>query len=118
MFRLTPHEAASSRLQSATLKRGRGGNLKYLPHAFTEHGAVAAAFVLNSGVAVAASIEIVRAFNRMRRMLMAHRGLAVKLAELERKFGTHDVQIQAIFAAIRRYLQPPPQPRREIGFKP
>jgi hypothetical protein len=117
-FQLTAEEAVSSRLQIATLKKGRGGNLKYLPHAYTEHGAVAAAFVLNSEVAVAASIRIVRVFNHMRRMAAANKEVALKLIELEDKVGAHDVHIRALFAAIRRFLEPPPQPPREIGFKP
>jgi hypothetical protein len=116
MFQLSENEAQALVSQNVIPSRQHLGG--YLPLAFTEHGAVMLASVLNSEVAVAASIQIVRAFNRMRRMLTAHRGLAVKLAELERKFGTHDVQIQAIFAAIRRFLEPPPQPPREIGFKP
>ena len=81
-------------------------------------GAVMLASVLKSPIAVAASIQIVRAFNRLRRLVAAHKELSVRLDELESKYGSHDVQIQAIFAAIRRFLEPQPQPPREIGFKP
>ncbi len=118
-FRLAPIEAQvlmASRTQNATLKRGQ--NIKHLPYAFTEHGAMMAAYVLKSPVAVAASIQIVRAFNRMRRMMAAHKGLAAKLAELERKFDSHDVQIQTLFETIRGFLEPPPEPPRRIGFSP
>lgn len=89
-----------------------------MPYVFTEHGAVMLASVLNSHVAVAASIQIVRAFNRIRLMVAAHRGLAAKLAELERKFESHDIQIHELFETIRGFLEPPPEPPRQIGFKP
>ncbi len=89
-----------------------------MPFAFTEHGAVMLASVLNSRVAVAAGIQIVRAFNRMRRMLTANKELAAKLAELERKVESHDTQMHDLFDAIRGFLEPPPAPPRRIGFKP
>ena len=93
-------------------------NVRHRPYAFTEHGAVMLASVLKSQVAVAASIEIVRAFNRMRRMTAANREVALKLLEHEDKLGVHDAQLKTLFAAIRRFLEPPPPPPREIGFKP
>jgi hypothetical protein len=119
MFQLTWDEArALSVARPPEDDSGRGHHLKYLPFAFTEHGAVMLASVLKSPTAVAASIQIVRAFNRMRRLLVAHKELAAKLAELEGKVDTHDGQIQALFAAMRSFLAPPPEPPRKIGFKP
>lgn len=97
----------------AMSKKGHGGR-RTLPYVFTEHGAVMLAAVLNSRVAVAASIQIVRAFNRLRRMVAAHKGLAAKLAELERKYDSHDAQIQTIFEAIRGFLEPPVEPPRRF----
>ena len=117
MFQLTQREFEMLKSRLGASEARRGGR-RFLPFAFTEHGAVMLASVLNSEVAVAASIQIVRAFNRMRRMVAAHRGLAVKLAELERKSESHDVQIHVLFEAIRGFLAPPPEPPREIGFKP
>ena len=73
---------------------------------------------LKSRTAVVASIQIVRAFNRMRRMLAAHKDLEAKLSELESKYESHDVKIHTLFEAIRGFLDPPPGPRRSIGFKP
>ncbi|MCX5797755.1 MAG: hypothetical protein NTY77_19870 [Elusimicrobia bacterium] len=93
-------------------------NTRYLPYAFTEDGVVMFANVLKSPVAIPASIQIVRAFNRMRRIVAAQEGLAAKLAELERKCDPHDVRIHALFDTIRGFLEPPPEPPREIGFKP
>ena len=118
MFRLTLAEAAEvrrSRSQVVILKRGH--NIKYLPYAFTEHGAIMAANVLNSPRAVHMSVLVVRAFVRMRQVLAAHKELAAKLAELERKLGTHDEQIESIFEAIRQLMSPPSSPGRRIGFE-
>ncbi|MGH8546279.1 MAG: hypothetical protein ACREX3_22185 [Gammaproteobacteria bacterium] len=62
------------------------------------------------------NIEIMRAFVRLRQMISAHKKLSQKLAELERKVGTHDEQIQVIFDAIRQLMTPPDPPKRKIGF--
>jgi hypothetical protein len=84
------------------------------PLAFTEHGAVMAASVLNSPAAVKMSIEVVRAFVRLREILATHKDLARKLADLERKY---DSQFRVVFDAIRDLMQPPPAPKkRPIGF--
>ena len=114
MFQLTEEEAGSlqdSRSQIATLKRGQ--NIKYVPYAFTEHGALMVANVLNSPVAVEASITAVRAFVRLRQMLAPHVELARKLASLEKKY---DAQFKVVFDAIRQLMEPLPPKRRSIGF--
>ena len=115
MFRLTQQEWDALISQLATSKSGRGGRRK-LPYAFTEHGAVMAANVLNSPVAVRASIVVVRAFVRLRQMLASHEDLARKLEALEKKFEKHDVQFRVVFDAIRQLMEPPPVKRRSIGF--
>ena len=117
MFQLTPRELGTLFAQGVLPGQGHGGR-RTLPYVFTEHGAVMLANALKSRIAVAASIQIVRAFNRMRRLVSANKEIAKKLLELEDKFGTHDVQIQAILAAMRRFLEPPPEPPRRIGFTP
>jgi hypothetical protein len=89
-----------------------------LPYAFTEHGAIMAASVLSSPRAVEASIYVVRAFVKIRQLLATHKELASKVAELERKLGDHDEAIQAIVAAIKQLMEPPPTPpKRKIGFR-
>lgn len=110
MFRLTSREVQTMRSQSATASRR---NARYLPYAFTEHGAVMLANVLNSKIAVQASIQVVRAFLRHRQMLDAHRELAHRLDELEQRY---DSQFQEVFSAIRELIDPPVPPRRRIGF--
>jgi len=128
MFQLTWEEAevlrsrfatsneVGSRSQFATLKRGR--NIKYRPYAFTEHGAVMAASVLNSDRAVEVSVFVVRAFVRMSRMLASHRQLALKLAELEARVSTHDRSIQSLLAAIRSLITPPEPKKKRSGSSP
>jgi len=114
-FQLDREEVASLRSQFATSK-GRGG-ARYLPIAFTEHGALMLAAVLNSPIAVEASVRVVRAFVYMREQLAANMELTRKLAELEGKVGQHDEAIKDLFEAIRQLLEPPPEEKhKEIGF--
>ncbi len=116
MFQLTHEEFGGLMLQSATSNVGRGGRRKR-PSVFTEHGAIMLATVLNSPIAVRASLQVVRAFVRLRAMLASNAVLAHKLAELERKLEGHDHAIHDLFEAIRQLLNPPPPPRRQIGFQ-
>jgi len=118
VFRLTKQEGARLRSQSAT---SSWGGRRYAPYAFTEHGALMAATVLNSARAVEVSVYVVRAFVRLRDTLAAHRDLSKRLDELEarlqRKIGAHDRAIGEILDAIRRLMAPPEPPRRRgIGF--
>jgi hypothetical protein len=115
-FVLTREEFACLISQIAISKKGRGGRRK-LPIAFTEHGAIMLASVLNSSVAVQASVRVVRAFVRLREMVSANAQLATKLAELERRLDSHDEAIVDLFATLRRLLEPAePTRKREIGF--
>ncbi len=107
-----------------TLKRG--GNIKHLPFAFTEHGAIMAANILNSPQAVSMSVFIVRAFVKMRGLLTDTRDLAKKLASLEKeltaRLDTHEVAITDVLQRIMQLLEPPVQsnalalPEKEMGF--
>jgi hypothetical protein len=114
MFQLTEDEKAEVVANCDHLAR-----LKFspaLPTAFTEHGAIMAASVLNSARAVEMSIFVVRAFVRLRQMLASNVELARKLAALERK---HDAQFKVVFDAIRELMTPPePKKKRPIGFGP
>ncbi len=100
MFQLTSEEYDSLRSQIATLKRGQ--HRKYLPFAFTEHGTIMAASVLNSPKAMEMSVFIVRAFVRLREILYSQKELAEKIAELENKVGDHDASINIIIFVINR----------------
>jgi hypothetical protein len=112
-FRLTRDEAAAvaaSRSQSVILKRGE--NIKYLPYAFTEHGAIMAANTLNSRHAVRMSVYVVRAFIRLRATVELQQAVKVKLDKLE----SHDVHIRSLFEAIRQLMTLPEPKKRKIGF--
>ncbi|MCM2303887.1 MAG: ORF6N domain-containing protein [Elusimicrobia bacterium] len=115
LIELTPDEAWTMRSQIATASRR---NIRHLPLAFTEHGAIMLATVLNTPVAVEASVRVVEAFVRMRELLSTHVQLQKKMDELERRVGTHDAQLQELFDAIRQLITPAARPRRKIGFKP
>ena len=95
-------------------------SLKYsatLPLAFTEHGALMTASILNSPRAVEVGLYVVNAFVVMRDTLSSSKAIANRLDELERRVGTHDHAIREILAAIRQLTAPPePAKRRRIGF--
>lgn len=122
-FRLSAAEHATLISQIATSKLGRGGRRK-LPWAFTEHGAVQAANVLNSPRAVAMGVYVVRAFVKLRELLASNKEFARRLDELEahieknvqKKLATHDEAIVAILSAIRQLMGAPGSKRRPIGF--
>jgi hypothetical protein len=118
MFQLVMEEAEEvqrSRSQRVILKRG--SNIKYFPYAFTEHGALMAATVLNSPRAVQMSVFVIRAFVRMRQAMAAHTQMAEKLAELERRVSGHDESIRSLVQTIRQLMVPTARPRRSIGFR-
>ena len=112
-FQLTREEAGSLRSQFV-ISKGRGGR-RYAPYAFTEHGAIMAANVLNSERAVQASVQVVRAFVKLRQMLASNAELARKLDELEKKY---DRQFKIVFEAIRQLMTPAPHKAKPIGFRP
>lgn len=127
MFALEREEWDALRSQIATLNAGRGQHRKYLPYAFTEHGAIMAATVLNSPRAIEVSVYVVRAFVRMREAMILHGDLAARLAELEAKTESlalsHDTfsrttraQLKQVFDALRELMTPPDPPKRPIGF--
>jgi phage regulator Rha-like protein len=125
MFRISSHEWKNLRYQIGTLKSGRGRHRKYLPYAFTEHGAIMAANVLNSARAVQMSVFVVRAFLKMRALLGDKRELAQKLAllekELKKRLDVHQAVIVTILQRVMDIIDPPltPQPPKpRIGFKP
>ena len=117
VLRLTTEEWASLRSQYATLERGRGRHRKYLPFAFTEHGAIMAATILNSSRATAVSVYVVRAFVRLREFIASHKELARRVERHEKKLASHDQAIAGLVDTIRQIMAPPAPPRRRpIGF--
>jgi hypothetical protein len=115
-FQLTSKEARFLTSQNAMSNSGRGGR-RTLPYAFTEHGVAMLSSVLTSDRAVEVNIAIVRAFVKLREVMATHKDLALKIAALERRYNDHDNEIQTIFKAIKKLLEPPAAPRkRPIGF--
>ncbi len=116
MFQLNDVEADFLRSQIVTSKKETRGGRQYNPYVFTEHGTVMLASVLNSPEAVHASIQVVKAFVRLREMLIANKELAQKLNALE---GKYDKQFAVVFDAIRKLMSPSnsPSPRKKIGYK-
>ena len=122
MFQLSREETEASRSQIVTLKQGK--NVKYLPYAFTEQGVAMLSTVLNSERAIQVNIAIMRAFVRMRDILLTNKDLAVKIEALELKYKNHDMKLSehdahigAIFEAIKQLMVPAPVPEKpKIGF--
>ena len=110
LIELTNQEVMCSRSQTVTLKRGRGSNVKYLPMAFTEHGAIMAATILNSPRAEQMSVYVVRAFVKLRESLAAHTELARELALLKGRVHSLDAetrkQFDQVFEAILGLMSP------------
>ena len=123
-FQLTAEESrnlksqiATSSLRSQFVTSSSHGGKRKLPWVFTEHGALMLASVLNSQIAVQASVRVVRAFVRLREMVAANVQLAAKLEQLERRLDSHDEAIVELFAALKCLLESPElSRRREIGF--
>jgi len=116
MFRLTKNEKEEVVANCDHLHQLRFSPV--LPYAFTEHGAIMLASVLNSRRAIEVSVFVVRAFVRLRGVLASHKELAQKLAELERRIEGHDEHIRSLFEAIRQLMAPPDRSRKPIGFRP
>jgi hypothetical protein len=96
----------------------KGENTKYLPYAFTEHGAIMAANVLNSPRAVAMSVFVVRAFIQQRDVLAANAEILKRIAEIDKELLLHDSALRDIYHRLQPLLQPPPDPPRpKIGFR-
>jgi ORF6N domain len=116
-FRNLKSRIATSSLRSQFGTSSSHGGKRKLPLVFTEHGALMFASVLNSEIAVQASVRVVRVFVRLREMVAANAQLAAKLQELERRLDSHDEGIANLFAALKQLLEPSePTKRREMGF--
>ncbi len=111
MFQLTEEEVQDLRSQFVT---ANWGMVRYVPRAFTEQGVAMLSSVLRSKQAVQANILIMRAFVKMRELLISHKDLAKRLDELEKKY---DQQFAVVFEAIRQLMAPAPIPKKKFGFQ-
>ncbi len=116
MFELTKEEFENWRSQFGTSNSGDMMGLRYAPYAFTEQGVAMLATVLNSEIAIQVHIQIIRIFIKMREMMLTHKDILLKLEQLERKADKNDADIRIIFKCLKELVNPPPVPRRKIGF--
>lgn len=118
MFQLTKEEFESLMFQFGISKRG---GTRSLPYAFTEQGVAMLSSVLNSKRAILVNIRIIRVFTRLREMLATNADIRKKIEDLERKttgkLKEHDEQLAMVFEALKQLLQPPEEPKEQIGFK-
>ncbi len=117
MFQLSEKELKSLRSQIVTLENGRGKYSKYLPYAFTEQGVAMLSSVLKSQTAIDVNIQIIRTFTRMRRMLLAHGELMLKLEKMEKDVSENKEDIKVIFEYLKELINPPQPDRTKIGFR-
>jgi hypothetical protein len=117
MFQLAANEKREVVTNCDHLKRLQFSPV--LPYAFTEHGAIMAANVLNSQQAIHASVYVVRAFIKMREVLTAHRDIVRKVDEHEHRLNDQDEVIISIVEEMRKRPKalPPAKPMRKIGFR-
>jgi hypothetical protein len=113
MFQLTAGEVFKLNRSQIVTGSQKHRDPRFPPHAFTEHGALMLANVLSSERAAQTSVQVVRAFVRLRQMLASNAELARKLDAMEKKY---DAQFKVVFDAIRQLMSPPEPKRREIGF--
>ena len=117
LFQLTRGENDSLTSQSAMSKPARGGR-RTLPYAFTEHGALMVANILNSPRAVAMSVYVIRAFVKMREDMAANATILKRLAEIDRTLLVHDSALRDVYEKLFPLLEPPPAlPKPRIGFQ-
>lgn len=116
MFPLTPKETKQLVTNCDRFKTLKHSSV--LPRVFTEQGVAMLSTVLNSERAIHVTIEIMRTFVRLRRILAPHKKLANKLGAIEKRLDSHEDKIQAVFEALRRLMDPPEKPKIPIGFHP
>jgi phage regulator Rha-like protein len=116
MFEMNKDELQNWRSQFGISNEDKMG-LRYAPFCFTEQGVAMLSSVLNSKRAIAVNIHIIRVFTRIREMLSTNKDVLLKLEQLERAVVQHDGEIEVIFDRLRELIDPPSEPRPQIGFK-
>jgi len=123
LFSMNKKEFEIWRTQNATSKSDKQG-LRYTPFCFTEQGVTMLSCILNSERAIAVNIRVIRVFTKMKELLLTHKDILVKLEQVEKTLLKQDIRInkneeniQMIFVALKRLLNPPIEPRPRIGFR-
>ncbi|MDD5571010.1 MAG: ORF6N domain-containing protein [Bacteroidales bacterium] len=115
-FELSESEFNERRSQIVTSNEDRMG-LRYAPFAFTEEGVSQLSTVLNSERAIKVNLQIIRLFSKMRKMLLTHKEILLKLEQLEKKLTNHDEEIEMIFNTLKELIKPQNKERNKIGYK-
>ncbi len=113
MFQLTNEEFENLKSQIVT---SSWGGVRKLPYVFTEHGILMISSVLNSKKAIQVNIQIMKTFIKLREMLIAHKDIALRLEEIEKKLEQHDTAFYEVFYQIKQILIQEEKPKRKIGF--
>jgi phage regulator Rha-like protein len=116
MFEMNKKEFESWRGDNVSSPEDRQG-LRYAPFCFTEQGVTMLSCILNSSTAIEVNIRVIRIFTKLREMVLTHKGILLKLEQIERKLGQHDDDIKLIFEYLKELLNPPAKPMHKIGFK-
>jgi phage regulator Rha-like protein len=117
MFQMNKREFENWRTQFASSKEDRQG-LRHPPFCFTEQGVTMLACILNSETAINVSIQIIRIFTKMKKILLTHKDILLKMQKVEQKLTAHDGDTRLIFHYPKKLINPPQEPRERIGFKP
>ena len=116
MFEMTKEELDNWRSQIVTSNSEKMG-LRYAPYCFTEQGVTMLSCVLNSKRAIVVNIKIIRVFTRLKEMVLTHKDILLKLEQMESQVFKNSKEIQMIFSALKKLLNPPQVSRRKVGFK-
>jgi hypothetical protein len=114
MFKLSEEEFADLKSQFAT---SRWGGRRKLPYAFTEHGVLMLSGVLNSKQAIQVNIQIMRIYTRIRKILLAHKDVFLRVEQVEKQILKQDQKIELLFNYLSKFIEKHDKPRTEIGFK-
>ena len=116
MFELNDSEFKEWRSQNVTSNADKMG-LRYAPYAFTEDGVSQLSTVLNSERAIKVNIQIIRLFSKMRKMLLMHKDILLKLEKIEKQLSNHDDDLEMVFNTLKELIQPQVKPRTKVGYK-
>ncbi len=118
MFEMSKKEFQNWRSQIVTSNEADRMGLRYAPFCFTEQGVTMLSCILNNGRAIKVNIQVIRIFTKLREMVLTHKDILLKLEQLEKKVNGQNADIQIVFGALKKLLNPPQEPRQRIGFKP
>jgi len=115
MFQLTKEEMRNWIFQFGISNREKMG-MRKLPLAFIEQGVAMLSGVLHSDRAIQVNVQIMRVFTKMRKMLLTHKDLLLKMEQLEKKVTNQEERIKLVFEYLKQFISKQEKPRKRIGF--